>query len=494
MSKDVRKALMIAKGQVSSGYLPPGDPQREANLARYMKGANKQVFNKDKSPKTFYHGTTVPEDFSEFSVGNPIHTEDEYGESHRRIYTHNDPTTYLGSHFAEEPEIANKFGKGLYGEAKGAQEGNRVLPVHLSIKKPHVTTETDMIRSMLRDTYDHPAVSARLQNEEEEKRYDDPKEIDFRTRVNKFAWKLSSDESAYDNDTFAEQMAKQYRNRLINAGFDGIKYQNEVEGGNSWVAFHPTQIKSAIGNNGQYDPNEPEMNKAEGGEILPPGHPEREANLARHMEGSKAPKELYHLSKGPIPETFDSKLAAHSNRENLSPFGFHFGTKEQAAFRGNQDDFSPYVKQGPSTGKFHVSIRKPFKTTHMGSTYVDHLADTMMDANLIKPEEYDEMRAKAFDDSEIAPELKGVLKRKGYDGLVYKNEREGEGLSWVPFSGTQIKSATGNTGTFDPSDPDITKAEGGKVKSRHPALSIPGFHVREEIHGTPIFTGGRNAN
>ena len=40
----------------------------------------------------------------------------------------------------------------------------------------------------------------------------------------------------------------------------------------------------------------------------------------------------------------------------------------------------------------------------------------------------------------------------------------------------------------------IVKAEGGEVKSRHPALSIPGFHVREEIHGTPIFTGGRNAN
>ena len=40
----------------------------------------------------------------------------------------------------------------------------------------------------------------------------------------------------------------------------------------------------------------------------------------------------------------------------------------------------------------------------------------------------------------------------------------------------------------------IAKAEGGEVKSRHPALSIPGFHVREEIHGIPIFTGGRNAN
>jgi hypothetical protein len=40
----------------------------------------------------------------------------------------------------------------------------------------------------------------------------------------------------------------------------------------------------------------------------------------------------------------------------------------------------------------------------------------------------------------------------------------------------------------------ITKAEGEKVKSRHPALSIPGVHIREEIHGTPTFTGDQYAN
>ena len=40
----------------------------------------------------------------------------------------------------------------------------------------------------------------------------------------------------------------------------------------------------------------------------------------------------------------------------------------------------------------------------------------------------------------------------------------------------------------------IIKAEGGEVESRHPALDIPGIHIREEIHGIPTFTGGHNAN
>jgi hypothetical protein len=32
-----------------------------------------------------------------------------------------------------------------------------------------------------------------------------------------------------------------------------------------FVAFKPTQIKSAIGNRGTYDPNDPDISKARGG-------------------------------------------------------------------------------------------------------------------------------------------------------------------------------------------------------------------------------------
>ncbi|CAB4155935.1 hypothetical protein UFOVP1301_48 [uncultured Caudovirales phage] len=265
-AKAIRSALLTAYNTHKAGggkIIPHGDPQRDDNLAEFMRGANRAVLNKDKSPKVFYHGTTVPDDFSEFSLGQPNYTEEEHGESYRRIYTHNDPTTYLGSHFAEEPEVANKFARGLYGEAKDAKEGNRVIPVHLNIKKPLVTTESNMISSMLRHPYDHPDVEQQFNNDEDAERYYHPDEIDYRISKNKMALKLATE----DDSSFAEQMAEKYKNRLIENGYDGVKYKNEVEGGNSWIAFHPNQIKSAVGNRGTFDPNEPDITKAGGGDV-----------------------------------------------------------------------------------------------------------------------------------------------------------------------------------------------------------------------------------
>ncbi|NDF13368.1 MAG: hypothetical protein EB060_11220, partial [Proteobacteria bacterium] len=52
-----------------------------------------------------------------------------------------------------------------------------------------------------------------------------------------------------------------------------------------------------------------------------------------------------------------------------------------------------------------------------------------------------------------------VLKRDGYDGLSAGNV-------FVPFEPNQIKSATGNSGKFDPSNPDITKAAPSPKRSR----------------------------
>ena len=43
-------------------------------------------------------------------------------------------------------------------------------------------------------------------------------------------------------------------------GYDGLVYKNLHEGGgDSWIAFDPRQIKSAIGNDGKFDPKSPKM-------------------------------------------------------------------------------------------------------------------------------------------------------------------------------------------------------------------------------------------
>lgn len=49
----------------------------------------------------------------------------------------------------------------------------------------------------------------------------------------------------------------------ISAGHDGLVYSNDFEGdGDSYVAFRPNQIKSAIGNNGYFDPNDDRIQAA----------------------------------------------------------------------------------------------------------------------------------------------------------------------------------------------------------------------------------------
>ncbi len=48
-----------------------------------------------------------------------------------------------------------------------------------------------------------------------------------------------------------------------------------------------------------------------------------------------------------------------------------------------------------------------------------------------------------------------LLKNKGIDGVIYNNNYEGDGNSYIAFDPTQIKSATANIGTFDGSNPNI---------------------------------------
>jgi|GEM_PF-6262288 len=290
MADPVRRAAMIARDQRAllrrianiypgpgggldpspggGGYSGPGGgkyigPSRLAKggaadaKARFLKGS--------KAPLRLYHGTVEPTDFSVFGVGEPHYVEDEHGESIQRQGSGPDPTTYLGSHFAEEPEVANRFARGLYGERKGTTSGNRVYPVHLAIKNPHVTTEREMHDWMLRQSVSTPWVE-HLLNDDDEMRARYEKDSGYRRHINESVLGLEheSDEPTYET---AQEMARKLRDHLIAKGHDGIKYKNEVEGGTSWIAFDPRQIKSAIGNRGTYDPNDPDISKAGGGYI-----------------------------------------------------------------------------------------------------------------------------------------------------------------------------------------------------------------------------------
>jgi hypothetical protein len=73
---------------------------------------------------------------------------------------------------------------------------------------------------------------------------------------------------AYDYQELVEERAdaggpKKFREKLIAQGYDGVVIRNSnTDGGqerDDWVAFYPEQIKSAIGNSGAFDPNNPDI-------------------------------------------------------------------------------------------------------------------------------------------------------------------------------------------------------------------------------------------
>jgi SPP1 gp7 family putative phage head morphogenesis protein len=71
-----------------------------------------------------------------------------------------------------------------------------------------------------------------------------------------------------------------------------------------------------------------------------------------------------------------------------------------------------------------------------------------------------------FSNGAHAREAKATLQKLGYDGIKYRNtsgnevKEKANPWAWIAFNPTQIKSATGNKGAFDPNDPIITHAEG----------------------------------
>ncbi len=129
--------------------------------------------------------------------------------------------------------------------------------------------------------------------------------------------------------------------------------------------------------------------------------------------------------------------------------GFFFATDERAA-----GEF------GSTTMPVYLSIKNP-------ADFTTFKANKARDAELISvgldPSDLETESAlwELFDDDRGARVVE-KLKELGYDGVMFMedgaNEDMQETLSYMAFDPSQIKSATSNRGTFDPSDPSIMRS------------------------------------
>lgn len=267
-----RQERREAERRVEAQGLFKGKVQAEqANFQKpetneWFKGS--KVVDEKGEPLRVYHGTRSSEDFQEFSTEGPPYTEAGDRLSSGSGY---DPTSFMGAHFAVEPDIANKFatppkGSWMATRYEGEEEKPRVIPAYLSLKNPKNFGLEENLRNFIYKTGKiggyagdellnrameadgiHDPESGGDEVDKWVDRYENDPE--FRREQNEWVMETYRPFDTGEDDLMreaAEDLAGQAKSELKKMGHDGIKYKNQVEGGTAYTAFEPDQIRHAI--------------------------------------------------------------------------------------------------------------------------------------------------------------------------------------------------------------------------------------------------------
>jgi len=300
---------------------------QDAKFRQWFDGS--KVVDKNGNPMPVYHGTRSSVDFEEFAVDGPPYVEGDYGESETTSSGSGaDPTAFLGAHFAEEYNVANQFAVGQ-GWQKSRYEGEapkpRVIQVFLRITNPKDFGSEHNLREFINQgkITDDDALSILCRTETEFEPWEDV-DGEAQQKIEEFFAKYENDQ-AYrseqnrflledyrpldmEDDTLrnaAYELAMQARHRLEQAGHDGIRYKNVVEGGHAWVAFNPNQIKSVYS---QFNPKDPRFTASKEADwkskyVLPTA-------LALGLGApSTSPNELTPKETAPIVEPLEKRVS-----------------------------------------------------------------------------------------------------------------------------------------------------------------------------------------
>ena len=165
------------------------------------------------------------------------------------------------------------------------------------------------------------------------------------------------------------------------------------------------------------------------------------------------PLVVYHGTKA------DFRVFRQSEDPERMNIGFHFGsTREQAGYR--LEGGGSVLEGGGRVLEFYLRLENPLVLPDLGgweaspvySAFEEHYgkgASRSKTLQKIIRLEYEDRDEEALD---LA---RSSIQKAGYDGIVYENAIEGAGPSYIVFEPSQIKSATGNDGTWDADDPDI---------------------------------------
>ena len=408
--------------------------EREANKAKFLEPS--------KVKDVLYHGTGA--DIKQFIPSLKTNS----------TFLSHDP--YLASSFAENRSATNN---GL----------PNVMPVHAQIKNPWDYENPDHVKAVVDEL------------NKKEDYFGAPSGMDHEPKLMMGKW------STIENPEI-QKIIKEL-------GHDSF-YVKEGNKKNIGV-YEPNQIKSAIGNRGTYDLNDPDINHAKGGRIdnlspedmtaemiyggrTPPRFQydkggsvakwamnevvpaaEHAINKAKFLDPSVIKNVLYHGT--PHIEEAGQDLRSSGISEfnpNQNQIGMIFATKKPEVANGFAGNLGIGAKRAPAVYPVHVQVKNPFN--YQNPEHVSRLVDHLYGDTLDKTGKYvaaSKLNRGYWEELE-KPEIQQAVKDLGHDGMLVNEDGH---VNVGVFNPGQIKSAIGNRGTYDPADPNISRATGGPV-------------------------------
>jgi hypothetical protein len=206
------------------------------------------------------------------------------------------------------------------------------------------------------------------------------------------------------------------------------------------------------------------------------------AETGQPLVSSREPKKLvpqvmYHTTRNDFTEFEIGRIT-----KNSGTFG-DWETSRAAVFVTPElEDSEAY---GKSAGRFasganvmplYIKAENPLDMT--GGFVSQRVADQFEEVG-INPRWLYQFDWSKFDD-EDGKAFVEAAKKLGYDSVIFNDENPDTGDSfeaWALFEPTQIKSATGNSGAFDPANPDIRFSQ----RARAVSTEVPDQDVFEEF-------------
>ena len=139
------------------------------------------------------------------------------------------------------------------------------------------------------------------------------------------------------------------------------------------------------------------------------------------VSGDGTPKTVFHGS----PKTF--RKFVHTDC-----LGFHFGTfaTAKAVIEGLG------CTRGGCIRPYVLFIKRALRLPDLCNWIYDDVVDALRDVGVLN-----EKTVQRWNKSGRCVDIGRALRRRGYDGIVYRNEYEGRGDSYIVFSNRQIKAA-----------------------------------------------------